>query len=101
MTIKPLITEKSMYDARKQWYTFLVDLKETKNTIARKVSALYGVDVVSVRTSIRKGKTRRAGRKMRPVFLSDVKKAIVELKDGQTIDAFQIGEQPVPGKTTV
>jgi len=83
-----------MRDTARNCFTFLVDPKETKKTIARLISSIYGVNVINVQTIMKKGKTRRVGKKMKPIQLSNGKKAIVELKQGQTIDAFQIGEQP-------
>ena len=64
--------------------TFKVSPKATKPEIKAAVEALFGVKVTSVNTTIRKGKVKRfkgiVGRQ------SDVKKAIVTLAEGQTID---------------
>jgi len=56
----------------------------TKPEIKKAVEALFSVKVKAVNTLVRKGKVKRfrstIGRQ------SDVKKAIVTLEDGQTID---------------
>ena len=56
----------------------------TKPEIAAAVEALFSVKVTSVNTLIQKGKTKRF--KGRPGVRSDVKKAIVTLAPGQSID---------------
>ena len=91
--IRPVITEKSMRDAATGHFTFSVDQKETKRSITALITKLYGVNVIGVHTIMERGKTRRVGKKMRFKELSDRKKAIVELAQGQTIEAFQIGGQ--------
>jgi large subunit ribosomal protein L23 len=48
------------------------------------VEALFGVDVTGVNTIVQKGKTKRW--KGRPYQRSDMKKAIVTLAEGQSID---------------
>ncbi|MCJ7825988.1 50S ribosomal protein L23 [Patescibacteria group bacterium] len=89
--IKPLITEKTMHMAGGGWYTFQADCKANKNEIRKEIEKLYGVSVLSIRTSLMHGKVRRVGRKGLSVTKSDWKKVSVKLKAGQTIDAFQIG----------
>lgn len=87
---KPVITEKSLTLAAKGWYTFAVARQAAKGIIAQEVHRLYTVDVVDVRTVSLHGKTRRVGKRMLPVQRSDWKKAIVRLKEGQRIDAFEV-----------
>jgi len=89
--IKPLITEKTMHMAGGGWYTFQADCNANKNEIRKEIETLYGVSVLSIRTSLMHGKVRRVGRKSLRIAKSDWKKASVRLKAGQTIDAFQIG----------
>jgi len=63
---------------------FNVASDATKPEIKRAVEGLFGVKVKSVNTLVRKGKVKRfrghLGRQ------SDVKKAVVRLVDGQSID---------------
>jgi ribosomal protein L23 len=55
--------------------------------IADILEQLYKVKVGDIRIMNRKGKTRRAGRKMQTRVLPDIKLAYITLKEG-TIDIF-------------
>ena len=85
--IKPIITEKSV--ARSSEYAFKVNKKASKGAVANEVEKTYGVDVVSVRTMIVRGKKRRLGRTNKFKTTENWKKAIVSLKDGQKIELFE------------
>jgi large subunit ribosomal protein L23 len=80
----PVITEKATLGSEFGQVTFRVPLTATKPEIKAAVEALFKVEVTAVNTLIAKGKTKRvkgiAGRR------SDVKKAIVTLAKGQSID---------------
>ena len=80
----PVITEKSTLLSEHNQVMFNVAKTATKPEIKAAVEALFEVKVSAVNTLNRKGKTKRfrgiAGRQ------SDVKKAIVTLEDGQSID---------------
>ncbi|MEL6284935.1 MAG: 50S ribosomal protein L23 [Pseudomonadota bacterium] len=82
--LAPVITEKSTLVAEENKIIFRVPLTASKDEIKRAVENLFKVDVTKVNTLRVKGKTKRfrgmLGR--RP----DFKKAIVTLKDGQSID---------------
>jgi large subunit ribosomal protein L23 len=82
--IAPLITEKATLLSEHNKVVFQVAEDATKDQIAEAVEALFRVQVVKVNTLIQKGKTKRF--RGRPGRRSDVKKAIVTLKDGQSID---------------
>ena len=86
----PILTEKSELarDATGA-YTFEVDRRATKDDIKAAIKRFFGVDPVEVRTQIVRGKTKRVGRFIgrRPNW----KKAIVVLKEGQSIDLFDLG----------
>ncbi|MBI3956205.1 50S ribosomal protein L23 [Candidatus Gottesmanbacteria bacterium] len=88
--IKPIITEKSLALAAKGWYTFAVNVGSNKPQIAVAIHDLYNVTVIDLRTMIMHGKERRSGKRMRRIVKSDWKKALVQLKAGQKIDAFEI-----------
>jgi large subunit ribosomal protein L23 len=91
---RPLITEKSLAQARAQgWYAFAVVARSRKEDIAEEIKQLYNVDVVEIRTVKRTGKMRRAGRKQNPVKRPDWKKAMVRLAKGQRIAVFEVGEE--------
>jgi large subunit ribosomal protein L23 len=80
----PVITEKATMGSEHGQVTFRVPLTATKPEIKAAVEALFNVKVKAVNTLIHKGKTKRTrgtvGRR------SDVKKAIVTLAPGQSID---------------
>lgn len=80
----PIVTEKSSMGSQYGQVTFAVDTTATKPEIKAAVEALFKVKVTAVNTLVTKGKTKRfkgmAGQR------SDVKKAIVTLAEGQTID---------------
>jgi len=82
--VSPAITEKSTMASEQNQVVFNVAKKATKPEIKAAVEALFGVKVTAVNTLIRKGKVKRfrgtIGRQ------SDVKRAIVTLVDGQSID---------------
>ena len=84
----PIVTEK-LDKAREDagQYAFLVDREANKTEIAQAIKKLFKVDVVAVRTSINRGKVKRVGRSIgrRPNW----KRAVVTLKEGQSIDLFQ------------
>lgn len=90
---RPLITEKSLSLAAHGWYSFAADLLATKQSIGRAVQDLYKVSVVSVRTCIMHGKSHRVGRRSQPIRKSNWKKALVRLKEGQTISAFEVTKE--------
>lgn len=86
----PILTEKSEL-ARDETgaYTFEVDRRATKDEIRAALKQAFKVDAVDVRTQIVRGKNRRVGR-----FIGrepNRKKAIVVLKEGQSIDLFDTG----------
>ena len=82
--VSPAITEKSTMASEQNQVVFNVAKKATKPEIKAAIEALFGVKVVGVNTLVRKGKVKRfrgtIGRQI------DVKKAIVMLKDGDSID---------------
>jgi large subunit ribosomal protein L23 len=82
--LAPVITEKSTVLSEQNKVVFRVAPDATKPEIAAAVEELFKVSVVKVNTLNTKGKTKRfrghMGRR------SDVKKAIVTLQEGQSID---------------
>ena len=82
--VAPMITEKATVLSEQNKVVFRVALDATKPEIISAVEELFKVQVVKVNTLIQKGKTKRfRGREGRRI---DVKKAIVTLKEGQSID---------------
>ena len=84
--VKPVVSEKSysLMDLGK--YTFEVDPRSNKTEIKIAIEKVFGVKVASVNTLNRQGKTRRTrfglGKR------KDVKRAIVTLVAGESIDVF-------------
>ena len=82
--LSPVITEKSTLLSENNAVVFKVADSATKPQIKAAVEALFDVKVVSVNTLTQKGKTKRW--KGKPYRRSDVKKAVVTLAAGQSID---------------
>ncbi|WP_174279071.1 50S ribosomal protein L23 [Sphingomonas bacterium] len=82
--VAPHITEKATLLSDQNAVVFKVAIKSTKPEIKAAVEAIFGVSVTGVNTIVQKGKTKRW--KGAPYTKSDIKKAIVTLAAGQTID---------------
>ena len=82
--VAPHITEKATLLSEHNAVVFKVAESATKPEIKAAVEALFDVKVASVNTLTQKGKTKRW--KGKPYTRSDVKKAIVTLAEGQSID---------------
>ena len=82
--VAPHITEKSTLLSEHNAVVFRVSNDATKPQIKAAVEALFDVKVIGVNTLNQKGKTKRW--KGKPYTRSDVKKAIVTLAEGQSID---------------
>ena len=80
----PLITEKATMASEHNQVMFRVPLKASKPEIKRAIENLFKVNVTAVNTLISKGKIKRF--RGRPGRRNDVKKAIVTLAEGQSID---------------
>ena len=82
--VAPHITEKATLLSEHNAVVFRVAESATKPEIKAAVEALFSVKVVGVNTLTQKGKTKRW--KGKPYRRSDVKKAVVTLAPGQSID---------------
>lgn len=89
--IRPIITEESMKMVTMNKYSFVVARKADKMNIKKAVSQLFNVTVVSLTTSVVKGKTKRVGARRVEVGQTEWKKAIVEIKKGDKIYLFEPG----------
>ncbi len=82
----PVVSEKTYALMDLGQYTFIVDTRANKTEIKQAVESIFGVKVTSVNTMNRPGKARRTrlgiGRR------KHTKRAIVTLRDGETIDIF-------------
>jgi len=86
--VRPLITEKSSaaYQDRGE-YAFEVHHEASKHQIRAAIEQLFGVKVTGVWTSNRRGKEKRVGKTVGR--RSAWKKAIVKLREGDTIEIFE------------
>ena len=84
VVLAPHITEKSTMVSENNAVVFRVAGGASKPQIKAAVEALFGVTVKNVNTLVTKGKTKKW--KGQPYKRSDVKKAIVTLAEGQSID---------------
>ncbi|QPQ54113.1 50S ribosomal protein L23 [Allosphingosinicella flava] len=84
VVLAPHITEKTTLLSEQNAVVFKVANDATKPQIKAAVEALFSVKVLGVNTITQKGKTKKW--KGRPYTKSDMKKAIVTLADGQSID---------------
>ena len=87
IVLAPHITEKSTMLSEHNSVVFRVAPKATKPEIKAAVEALFNVKVTNVNTLVAKGKSKRW--KGAPYRRSDVKKAIVTLAEGQSIDVTE------------
>ena len=85
--VAPHITEKATLLPEQNAVVFKVANKATKPEIKAAVEALFDVSVKSVNTIVQKGKTKRW--KGAPYQRSDMKKEIVTLTEGQSIDVTE------------
>lgn len=80
----PVVTEKATMGSEQGKVTFRVAIDASKAEIKQAVEKVFEVKVTAVNTSILKGKVKRfkntIGKR------SDVKKAVVTLAEGQTLD---------------
>jgi large subunit ribosomal protein L23 len=84
VVLAPHITEKATLVSEQNAVVFKVARTATKPQIKAAVEALFGVNVTAVNTIVQKGKSKRW--KGLPYTRSDLKKAIVTLAEGQSID---------------
>ena len=82
--IAPWVTEKSTNGSQFNQVTFKVARGASKTEIKSAVEALFKVEVTGVNTSLTKGKVKRFRGRLGQ--RQDMKKAIVTLKEGQSID---------------
>jgi large subunit ribosomal protein L23 len=80
----PVITEKATLITEYNQVTFNIPIDATKFEVKAAIEHLFSVKVMAINTSTQKGKLKRfkghIGKRI------TVKKAIVTLKDGETID---------------
>lgn len=88
MRIRPVITEKSIKEAKEGNYTFYVDRKLNKYQIKELVNKTFNVNAVKVRTVNLRSRKRKNFRG-NEIVIKARKKAIVSLKGKEKIDLFE------------
>ncbi len=82
---KPITTEKSTNLQQFNQYTFSVSKNSNTNEIKQAIELIFKVKVLKINTSILRGKSKSF--KGTYGFRKDIKKAVVTLKEGNTIDS--------------
>ena len=90
--IRPVVSEKSFVLAELGKYTFRVHDKAHKTQIRQAIEQLFDVKVLKVRTASVKSKPKRRGQTSGRS--RQWKKAIVQVREGDTIPIFQGLEGP-------
>ncbi len=88
---KPLLTEKvSILTEKLNRYAFIVDPRANKIQIKGAIETMYGINVVAVNTMRYVGKLKNRNTKAGAISgrAAKYKKAIITLKDGETIDFY-------------
>jgi large subunit ribosomal protein L23 len=85
--VRPIVTERaSAMTDRLNQFVFEVHADANKHQIRDAIETVYGVNVEAVRTMMVPGKLKRRGQSVGKQ--SNWKKAVVQLKKGETIDFF-------------
>lgn len=89
LILAPVVSEKS-YDLieNENTYTFEVDPRSNKEEIRDAIEEIFDVRVLRVNTMNRRGKRKRSGYTLGK--RKDVKRAIVKIAEGDSIDLFGV-----------
>ena len=82
---KPITTEKSTNLQQFNQYTFMVSKDSNSYEIKQAIEQIFKVKVIKINTSILRGKIKTF--KGNTGYRNNIKKAIVTLKEGNTIDS--------------
>lgn len=100
LNLKPRMSEKAYQQSTlQQTYVFVVPTDANKLQIKQAVQSQFNVTVLDVNIVVQKGKKARSirlgNRRARPITgrRSDIKKAYVRLKDGDSIKIFEEEEK--------
>jgi large subunit ribosomal protein L23 len=85
--IRPIVSEKTFVLAEAGKYTFRVHERAHKTQIRQAIEQLFDVKVLEVRTALVKSKPKRRGQTAGRT--RSWKKAIVQVRPGDTIPIFQ------------
>jgi large subunit ribosomal protein L23 len=87
--IRPVVSEKSTTLMDANTYVFVVDPRATKIDVRNAVEQAFNVKVTNVNTLNRKGKSTRNRRTGVVGSRPDTKRAIVTLRQGDSINLFE------------
>ncbi len=90
--LKPIITERSLSQAKKGLYTCVAKRNTRKESLKKTIQKLINVNVEKIQTSTITGKTRRVGKYQKKTKVLTWKKVIIKLKKDQKIALFDIGK---------
>jgi large subunit ribosomal protein L23 len=88
--LEPVVSEKSFALLERNVYTFKVHPSATKPEIAKAVEQIFDVGVLNVNTLRRRGKRIRNRRSLTYGRRPDVKRAMVTLAEGDSIELFEV-----------
>lgn len=86
--LKPLISEKSMKQAKLGLYTFIISSEANKLQVAKAVADKYSVKVISVKIINSKPKIKSQRKSRSTYSTGKIKKALVQLDKGQKLAIF-------------
>lgn len=87
--LSPVVSEKSyLMIENSNTYTFLVDPRSNKTEVKQAIQEVFGVEVLRVNTQNRKGKRKRTRQVL--AKRKDVKRALVTLAPGESIELFGV-----------
>ena len=82
---KPITTEKSTNLQQFNQYTFMVSKDSNSNEIKQAIEKIFKVKVTKINTSVIRGKMKSFKGSLG--YRKDFKKAVITLKEGNTIDS--------------
>ncbi len=88
--IAPIVSEKSYALLEQNVYTFKVHPSASKPEIRDAVESIFGVRVLKVNTLNRKGKRKRNRKNFTFGSRPDVKRALITLAEGDSIELFDV-----------
>ncbi len=88
--IEPVVSEKSYNLLEQNVYTFKVHPSASKPEIRDAVESIFGVRVLKVNTLNRKGKRKRNRRNFTYGTRPTVKRALITLAEGDSIELFDV-----------
>jgi ribosomal protein L23 len=88
MTLKPILTEKSLKAAGEGKYSFLVDMNLTKFQAKELIGKTFKVDVKTIKVVKTGGEIRKTFTRVKR-SINPTKKVVVSLGEKQKIDLFE------------